>query len=324
MPSDNVRGNDLCPQFSPSGETLYFFSYTNLIDTEIFKIQSDGINPLQLTDDSINDGPFFDLSPNGSTIVYCCNVEDQYGIWTMNSDGGNKRNLRCEGLIENPKISPDGNHILYTSFGYGYGYHYNIYTMDISGQNRVQLTYGSFDANFPQYSPDGTKICFSAFRSGNSEIYIMNSDGGNMVQLTDDSTDYESPIFSPDGSKIAFLNSLPESNNFFIYIMAYDGSNMIEIDRGFPGQDSNSFSPDGSKFLYTKLYEGLAGQIYIADIDGSNKQNLTPEFSDSRFPAFSPDGSHIAFCTWGSDHYLRIAIMDSDGSNKRLLTNYNF
>ena len=320
MPSDNVRGNDLCPQFSPDGGTLYFYSYTNLIDTEIFKIQIDGHYPLQLTDDSNNDSPFFDLSPDGSTLVCWTNVEDQSGIWIMNSDGSNKRDLQCKGI--NPRISPDGTQILYMK--YILGVQYKVFTMDIDGQNQLQLTNGPFSDNFPQYSPDGTQICFSSYRSGNSEIYVMNSDGSNMVQLTDDSTDYESPFFSRGGSKITFSGSRPGINNFSVCIMDNDGSHLIEIDRGFPGQDSDSFSPDGSKFLYTKLYEGLAGQIYIADIDGSNKQNLTPEFSDSRFPTFTPDGSQIAFCTWGSDHYLRIAVMDSDGSNKRILTDYNF
>jgi len=50
---------------------------------------------------------------------------------------------------------------------------YEIYTMDVNGNNIRRLTYHEGDNINPDWSPDGTKIAFSSNRSGAYEIYTM-------------------------------------------------------------------------------------------------------------------------------------------------------
>jgi TolB protein len=61
----------------------------------------------------------------------------------------------------------------------------------------------------PRYSPDGTKIVFSAFLLDklNSEIFVVNADGTGLKQLTYDGADDESPTWSPDGTAIAWVTT---------------------------------------------------------------------------------------------------------------------
>ena len=57
----------------------------------------------------------------------------------------------------------------------------------------------------PDYSPDGTSIAFTSYRSGNQEIWVCNRDGSDPVQLTHHrSVDADCPAWSPDGSTIAY------------------------------------------------------------------------------------------------------------------------
>ena len=62
---------------------------------------------------------------------------------------------------------------------------FEIYTMDISGFNQVNLTqHGSID-KYPQFSPDGSKLVFASDRQGDYDIFIMTLDwyGGYILSL---------------------------------------------------------------------------------------------------------------------------------------------
>ena len=79
-----------------------------------------------------------------------------------------------------------------------------IYVMDSDGTNQKRLTAIQGDDNFPDWSPDGTKIAFVSNRNGGFvQIHVMDADGKNPIRLTDGL--WESyPDWSPDGQKIAF------------------------------------------------------------------------------------------------------------------------
>ena len=98
-------------------------------------------------------------------------------------------------------------------------------------------------------SPDGTKIAFSSWRDGHSEIYIMNTDGTNQTNITNTQHPEDEPSWSPDGTKIAYYvadrNDLGE-----IYIMDIDGSNQKNITNTNNFDESDpSWSPDGTKIV---------------------------------------------------------------------------
>jgi Tol biopolymer transport system component len=75
----------------------------------------------------------------------------------------------------------------------------------------------------PTFSPDGTKIAFTSYRDGNSEIYVTSSTipvpPMNLTKYPSSDTD---PAFSPDGKKLTFT-----SNRFIewdVFVMNSDGS----------------------------------------------------------------------------------------------------
>lgn len=97
--TSNLNGGELTqlregvyPQWSPDGSKIVF-EHKN----EIWLIDADGTNLMQLTNTlNINESlPSF--SPDGHKIVYVSNEDDNgkpmidYNIWTMNSDGSGKR-----------------------------------------------------------------------------------------------------------------------------------------------------------------------------------------------------------------------------------------
>src|SRR5689334_12514469 len=66
-----------------------------------------------------------------------------------------------------------------------FSYAGDLYTVSAKGGVARRLTSDeqSYEM-FPRFSPDGTKIAFTAQYDGNTEVYLMPSDGGIPKRLT--------------------------------------------------------------------------------------------------------------------------------------------
>ncbi len=148
-----------------------------------------------------------DVSPDGKTIVF-----DLLGdLYTVPMAGGAAKPL-SEGIAWDmqPRYSPDGKHIAFTSDRDGAD---NIWVIPIGGGKAQQVSKEDFRLlNSPAWSPDGKFIAarkhFTAERSlGSGEIWLFHASGGKGVQLTEkpnDQKDVGEPAFSPDGRYIYY------------------------------------------------------------------------------------------------------------------------
>ncbi len=57
------------------------------------------------------------------------------------------------------------------------GGEFDIYTIDLDGSGRRQLTFNSGSNESPSWLPDGRHIAFSSNRNGREKIYIMCTGG---------------------------------------------------------------------------------------------------------------------------------------------------
>ena len=78
---------------------------------------------------------------------------------------------------------------------------FEIYIMDVDGDNQRRLTNNSGDDWAPAWSPDGQRVVFFSNRDGNFEIYVMDVDGKNLRKLTnipawDGEPDWFDPAFA--------------------------------------------------------------------------------------------------------------------------------
>lgn len=76
-----------------------------------------------------------------------------------------------------------------------------------------QLTRGDFDVEHAAWSPDGSRIAFSADRGPDSNIeprsqlWVVAAAGGEIAELTSLAGDADRPAWSPDGTLIAFIGT---------------------------------------------------------------------------------------------------------------------
>ena len=147
---------------------------------------------------------------------------------------------------------------------------WDIYSMDVNGDNPVQLTDHPADDRNPACSQDGRKIAFDSERGLTSDLYAMDRDGNNVIRLTRDDSREGRASWSPDGKKIAFT-SFCNKGNCDIFTVKADGGNRTRLTEHEMQDVLPSWSPDGSKIAFVSAPNfGAedARHIYVMNADG--------------------------------------------------------
>ena len=176
---------------------------------------------------------------------------------------------------------------------------WDIYSMDVMGDNLVQLTDHPASDEVPACSPDGRRIAFTSERGVTHDLYVMDSDGSNVIRLTQNNFFESRASWSPDGTRIAFSSSRFHVGNSEIYVMDANGENEINLTEHKMHDIVPSWSPDGSKiaFVGARVARNAPFHIFVMNADGTGRRNLTgdSDLTRSFFPTWSPDGKKIVF-----------------------------
>lgn len=184
---------------------------------------------------------------------------------------------------------------------------YQIYTINLDGTARRQITDIPEGACQPDWSPDGERLVFvSPCDSINdyypgSAMYIVNADGEGLLPLpTMPGGDYD-PKWSPDGNKIAFT-SLRNSGRPQLYILELDDYSVTPISEKYLTDFQPSWSPDGVQIVFISTRK-LGQHVWVMDADGKNPQQFTRKNNGilNFRPSWSPDGKNIIFTQYVSE-----------------------
>ncbi|CCW16165.1 tolB protein precursor, periplasmic protein involved in the tonb-independent uptake of group A colicins [Sphingobium indicum BiD32] len=183
-------------------------------------------------------------------------------------------------------LSPDGSRIAFDLLGI-------LWTMPVAGGPLKRLTGDFDDLAQPDWSPDGTRIAFQSYRSGNFHIWSVAADGGDMRQHTDGLLDDREPRWSPDGKSIAFSSDRADGR-YAIYLLDVASGRVTPLSKGTTNDSEPCWSPDGQRVAYvaggTKLVMADVATGAISDV--ASVQPSPDRFNPSAImaPAFAPDG----------------------------------
>jgi dipeptidyl aminopeptidase/acylaminoacyl peptidase len=163
------------PQFSPADNSLMYHSRTGGREPAIYRV-IDGVGEVMRRDGSPIQGKSPKWGPEGQQFIYSSCLGSICGIILSNLDGTNPMPLTDHPTDTNPEISPDGSAALFMSERGG---NWEIYRVDLDGQNLVALTSDSASDGLPTWSPDGSKIAFVSNRDGEWSLWTMDPDGSN-------------------------------------------------------------------------------------------------------------------------------------------------
>jgi TolB protein len=188
-----------------------------------------------------------------------------------------------------------------------------IWLMDYDGHNPRQLTRCGFRCLTPRWSPDRSRIAYTA--------YLMNSPSAPRVEIRVHSLVMNRPVafpsfggttttpaWSPDGTQLAFSSS--RSGDPEIYLAASDGSGLRRLTHSSGVDISPAWNPRTGTQLAFVSDRGGSPQIYLMDADGSNLQRLTSGEGHAVSPAWSPNGQMIAFAWQRQENAFDIYVLD--------------
>lgn len=174
-------GSNRAPRWSPDGKQIVFHSNRDGSPGpwKVHLMNSDGSNQTRL---SPLDNATFDLSPSfspdGKQIAFVSWDGTSFGIWTMNTDGTNRRlvtNLAVPAYTA--AFSPDGTKILWVGND-----NYEIESVNLDGSSRTMLT--NSGGKIYEVMTLGNEVWFTTSQDGNGEVYKMNADGSGQKNMT--------------------------------------------------------------------------------------------------------------------------------------------
>jgi len=168
--------------------------------------------------------------------------------------------VKGRGGMRSPAFSPDSTRIAYCFAETG---PQQIFSVDVKGKDKRQLTDSQGINNWPSYTPDGKRIVFTSSRDGNYEIYAMDADGKNVTRLTNSPTQDIRPRVSPEGTRIVFTSS--RDGNREIYVMNIDGTHVKRVTENPERDDYPAWHPDGKSIAFVSERKGRH-DIYIIEV----------------------------------------------------------
>jgi Tol biopolymer transport system component len=165
--------------WSPDGQQIAFALVIRAISdierVNIMVMQSDGSGLRQLTHSDADTDPAW--SPDGKLIAY-----RSYGIvlMRMQPDGSSQTQITDRWATAGPVWTPDGSRIGFVS-GCGSRPGGFLYTIRPDGTGLTVLL--RLPGTLTSWSPDGTRVAYTAQRFKGSDIFVTNLDGSGFSQI---------------------------------------------------------------------------------------------------------------------------------------------
>jgi formylglycine-generating enzyme required for sulfatase activity len=213
-------------------------------------------------------------------IVFASDRGGAMKIWSMHASGKGAQQL-TEGTDPDadPRFSPDGKQILYTTLRGGFP---EVWLMNRDGSAPQFVTKGSQAS----WAPGGKSIVF--IQDNQTFVKDLGSDRESRITPKE----WERcgvPAFAPDGKHLAVASR--HEGEIGIYILSLDGRENTRLKAGAPCC-TPQWSQDGRKMLC----QTVQGHIHQVEVDGKNWEQLTFGADVQHDARYSPDGTMILFC----------------------------
>ena len=206
----NLEGSLQNPAISADGKMLLFTRFNkgynrgpadlyvyNLETKDLKELVTDGTDNINLPGNSWN---------VDSTIVFSSSREPHDEIYTIDTDGNQKRITQRDDLVAyEPSWSSDGEWVVFESHPLDVEDEGVITKYRVDGTSEyIELSEATADSRQPNWSPVSDLIIYQKLMDGQWDIWIMNSDGTDNKRLTSGEGDKTDASFSSDGDWVIY------------------------------------------------------------------------------------------------------------------------
>jgi formylglycine-generating enzyme required for sulfatase activity len=221
-----------------------------------------------------------DLGRLKGTIVFVSDRSGTLKIWSMHASGrGAKPITRGTDADADPRFSPDGKRILYTTLRGGFP---EVWLMNRDGSEPSFVSKGSQG----NWAPDGNSIVLIQ----DNQAFVRDLASGQERLVTPKGWERCGvPSFAPDGKHLAVASR--HLGDIGIFILSLDGRKNDPL-KAEEACCTPQWSKDGKKILC----QTVQGHIHQVDVDGKNWEQVTFGADVQHDARYSPDGTMILFC----------------------------
>ena len=288
-------------RWAPSGDAIYYFTRVNQT-VSLYKVfvnpdrqAADGEPMPLITGLETDEG--FGISADGKRLVHA-RAPYYSNLWLVEVvDSDDDRRIQQTQLthgtavVERPRVSPDGNTIL---FNMGSESRANLYTVPATGGSPKQLTFFNAFSVDGAWSADGRSVAFASTEGGKARVWVVNADGSSPRPLSSSDMSESFEITWAPGARILYQQA---GNQNFYVVDAQSRQERLLIKDGSVGWNGSAeYSPDGKKIAVSWNRRPIRG-VWLIDHADSRETLVygAHDPSDSvPFPiGWSPDGRFI-------------------------------
>jgi serine/threonine protein kinase/Tol biopolymer transport system component len=173
------------------------------------------------------------------------------------------------------RLAPDGRHFAASNYDLEKN-NFDLWLSDVAGGNTVRFTFDPGNDNFPVWSPDASRIAWSASRGEYFQLYekAVNRTGGETSLLLSDSNKIPTD-WSRDGRYIIYRQSDPRTQ-FDIWALPLFGERKpFSLLQTEADENAGALSPDGHWLAYHSDESGRY-EVYVQSFPGgSGRQRVS-------------------------------------------------
>ncbi|NOZ93776.1 MAG: peptidase S41 [Acidobacteria bacterium] len=208
----------------------------------------------------------------------------------------------------------------------------DVWVVPKDGGTAHRLSTPKGEETFPRFSPDGTRIAFSADYDGNRDIYVLPAEGGVPERLTHHPAPDRMLDWFPDGRSILFASKMQSGRTRFNQLFRVPATGGLPERLPLPYGEFGMVAPDGRRLAYIpisrdfrtwKRYRGgMAPDIWLFDLDSHAARNLTRSDANDSQPMWYGEKMLYFLSDRGPDLRANIWALDTSTGAMRQVTHF--
>lgn len=275
--------SNLLPHYSADGKELYWLMYDGWSLPRV-RAQPVGADASRARDVVQIDamGPY-DLLPDGSLVYEQGRLYRQvYGYEDLfRWDPRTKQTIRLTTgrRARDPAVSADGRKIAYSQNEVSTSV-LAVMDMAVDAPAKVVWRGGRYDQVFqPAWSPDGTRIAFSGWRTGGfRDILVVDVATGKLDEVTHDRAVDLQPRWSPDGKMLYFASDRTSISN--IYAFDFTDRTTWQVSNVLGSAFQPEPSPDGKRLAFIASVPKGGYDMFEVSVERASWQPARDYFDD--------------------------------------------
>jgi len=161
----------------------------------------------------------------------------------------------------------------------------DIWLVPRQGGVATRLSSPTGEESFPRFSPDGSRIAYTAEYDGNTDIYVIPTVGGEPFRVTHHPLPDRLVDWYPDGKTLLMASSMASGSQRFNQLYRVPATGGMPGKLPVPYGEFGAISPDGTTLAYMpetndfrtwKRYRGgWAPDIWLFDLKTLASENIT-------------------------------------------------